>query len=690
MEEERGRNIAGPSARRVESPSMLFLKRASPCTGHPHFLIRMARSQSLLSPEPTTVVHQQVSISHVQLRDLIICPDERGVVNYVQDQCIMEHDISDPSASPTPLASLNYIPNTIASLHIPDTDERLLAAGGQDAEIHLSIHSRRNSSARNVSDPTSQRPSRRLWQYDNVLSGSINNSVLLTSLSLTRSNESSAEPRVAVSNNDCTVKFFDVNVRGTKGVDGPPKRISEVGTLRLDVPVNHSSISPDGRTLLSVGDSPHVYLHGMTGGARITFTPLAQLTLPPFDLPPNAYAVHNGNALPASFCTAFSPDGSKFAVASQEGMVAVWDVRSRKPMKVFTTDRSRLPAGGMGRNGSRSMGTASGWLYEDTWDWTMPAHRAPGWGVRNVKFSSGIDGKELMTFTEHTSLLHVIDATTFEHEEIIRVPTIVGDHPPPTSPRSSVPASPVSTRSSPAPVAAPNHPPSQQQHYARAFASSLQYASGPHLHTHPHGHGHYHHHYHSAAAPPPPPPPALASNDRERDRDRDRRLRVRVRQRGDVLLATVPSPSSSSSTTTPLLARRRSHVDVGHAGAEMDVDAETDDVDPDEMDDAEAETDCLTSRAPSRAPSPPPPLHGRQPQRRPAYAAAAASSPDHYATTTAAEGGALAIQTPAHLDLAGTCFDPTGAWLYVASATGVVEWRVRGGEKRWWSESAWA
>ena len=139
----------------------------------------------------------------------------------------------------TPLVSLNYVPNTIASLPIPDTDERLLAAGGQDAEIHLSIHSRRNPSPRNSSDTASPRPTRRLWQYDNVLSGSINNSVLLTSLSLTRSNESSAEPRVAVSNNDCTVKFFDVNVRGTKGVDGPPKRISEVGTLRLDVPVNH-------------------------------------------------------------------------------------------------------------------------------------------------------------------------------------------------------------------------------------------------------------------------------------------------------------------------------------------------------------------------------------------------------------------------------------------------------------------
>jgi hypothetical protein len=139
----------------------------------------------------------------------------------------------------TPLVTLNYIPNTIASLQIPDTDERLLATGGQDSELHLSIHSRRTSSPRNSSNTASPCPTRRLWQYDNVLSGSINNSVLLTSLSLTRSNESSAEPRVAISNNDCTVKFFDVNVCGAKGVDGPPKRINEVGTLQLDVPVNH-------------------------------------------------------------------------------------------------------------------------------------------------------------------------------------------------------------------------------------------------------------------------------------------------------------------------------------------------------------------------------------------------------------------------------------------------------------------
>ena len=152
------------------------------------------------------------------------------------------------------MVSLNYVPNTIASLNIPDSDERLLAAGGQDAELHLSIHSR-HTPPRDSSDPPSH-PSRRLWQYDGVLSGSINNSVLLTSLSLTRSNESSAEPRVAVSNNDCTVKFFDVNVRGAKGVDGPPKRISEAGTLRLDVPVNHCASSLSAIPPVTAGLEP--------------------------------------------------------------------------------------------------------------------------------------------------------------------------------------------------------------------------------------------------------------------------------------------------------------------------------------------------------------------------------------------------------------------------------------------------
>ena len=80
-------------------------------------------------------------------------------------------------------------------------------------------------------------------------------------------------------------------------------------------------------------------------------------------------------------------------------MVAVWDVRSRKPMKMFTTDRSQAPPGGMARSGNRATGADSGWLYKDSWDWIMPGRRDT-WGVKNVKFNLGIGGKEVMTFAE--------------------------------------------------------------------------------------------------------------------------------------------------------------------------------------------------------------------------------------------------------------------------------------------------
>ena len=128
----------------------------------------------------------------------------------------------------------------------------------------------------------------------------------------------------------------------------------------------------------------------------------------------------------------------------------------------------------------------------------------------------------------------------------------------------------------------------------------------------------------------------------------------------------------------------------------MDVDV---DVDTDDGDEAEVETDCLTSRAPSRAASPPPARpHSRQRRLASVHSGASLDTvgvgreTDADASVAAAVVGAGCgtVTTPAHLDLAGTCFDPRGAWLYVASTAGIVEWGVRGGEKRWWAEAVWA
>ncbi|KAJ7015753.1 hypothetical protein C8F04DRAFT_1284870 [Mycena alexandri] len=293
----------------------------------------MARDPPLLaSPVPTLRSPAKVTIGHVQLRDVIICPRERGIVNYVQERSIVENNLLEPEKPPRTLAELSFLPNTLASLQVPNTDQTLLAAGGQDAEIYLSLL---------TSD------SRSTWQLSTHLEGSINNSILLTSLSLTDSNQNSAEPRMAVSNNDRVVMFFDVPIRSRAPTINP------VGAVRFNVPVNHY--------------------------------------------------------------------GSKYAVASQEGAVAVWDVRSTKPLRVFHTDKSR---------GSSSAGDSTTWLSEDPQEWSLRKSRGPGWSARNVKFG-GRPGRELMLFTEHTSLIHVIDARTFETEEILHMPAFPAPAPPP-------------------------------------------------------------------------------------------------------------------------------------------------------------------------------------------------------------------------------------------------------------------
>jgi hypothetical protein len=157
-------------------------------------------------------------------------------VNYIQGTSIFEQNLSRPG-SKRAIASLPFIPNTLSALCLPDSTTTLVAAGGQDADLHLSLH----SSSPPVSSSSSlhhHRSSRPHWQYQTQLQGSINNSVMLTSLSLTKANVSSVEPRVIVSNNDCSIKFFEVNIRST---DTSPaaSRLKDLGILRFDVPINH-------------------------------------------------------------------------------------------------------------------------------------------------------------------------------------------------------------------------------------------------------------------------------------------------------------------------------------------------------------------------------------------------------------------------------------------------------------------
>ncbi|KAF9260046.1 hypothetical protein L218DRAFT_962987 [Marasmius fiardii PR-910] len=679
----------------------------------------MAKGPSLLSsPKPTAICPSQTHIGHVQLRDLIICPRQRGVVNYVNQQTIVEHDLNAPNSTPQTLIDLHYTPNALSSLPINGSDQILLAAGGQEAEIHLSLHdSKRNT-----------KPS---WRLDDQLHASINNSVVLTSMNLTRSNESSVEPKIVVSNNDCTVKFYDVPLRARN----PHKLDKDVGSLRLNVPVNHSSISPDGMTLLSVGDSSNVFLHRISGGSKLSFTPITTLTMPPPDRSPLSFP---STSLAASFSTAFSNDGMKYAVASQEGVVAIWDVRSTKTLKVFQTDKARVPSEGGPWTG--------GWLSDDPYEWTRGNSKAPGWSVRNVKFGSGGGngiGREIMTFTEHTSFLHVVDARTFETEEIIRIP------PAPSK---------ASSNSSQCQV--PSRTPSQQNLHTSAQSRSRSRALVSRPYQRPLRSNNPRHVAVSATSHlgggnvrhdlTMPPYVVLALEDTFRISPRgssdvsspSNRALWRSRRHdsaterfndGDLGFGDRYIPSSASRDdeedlfVIPPLGDREVEENVrvlfnhhglgrtrafGNRGLTNDRDDSdprdpenaTDDRDRMDVDDRdyemETEWDCISSQVPSRSSTPPPPPSSVSMSGRPngnsstlRWRSWARISREEIQDTSedveGVEGSPVSVDHNKYydLDIAGTCFDPSGSRIYVATTESVSEWTVRGGEKRWWADS---
>ncbi|CAI9283433.1 unnamed protein product [Lactuca saligna] len=97
------------------------------------------------------------------------------------------------------------------------------------------------------------------------------------------------------SNNDCGVREFDMeNFQMTKH-------------LRFPWPVNHTSISPDGKLLIIVGDSPEGMLVDSSSGKTVA-------------------SLHGH--LDFSFASAWNPDGYGFATGNQDKTCRVWDIRN--------------------------------------------------------------------------------------------------------------------------------------------------------------------------------------------------------------------------------------------------------------------------------------------------------------------------------------------------------------------------
>ena len=277
---------------------------------------------------------------------------------------------------------------------------------------------------------------------------------------------------------------------------------------------------------------------------------------------------------------------------------------------------------------------------------------------------------------QHTSLLHLIDARTFETEQIVRIPD-----PTISCLRTSSRLGHRSTRSE-----------SAISNIPTTNATGLPVLDGPFTSDE------------ELDDDGVVVVPRLGSSREEEDVSR------LLRRHG---LRTARTRLRSTRT------RSESHQD-GDGDLEMtDVDEQEDRGDDMEVD--ELDTECLSSAAGSRAASPTsmntytsshtfsspslatptlssgPPYVTRRPRGIRTVNPVSASS----MTTlrVLANAGRVRRQETLSeesqkaedaLDLAGVSFDPTGSHVYVGSSKGIVEYRIKGAEKTWWSSTQWA
>lgn len=97
------------------------------------------------------------------------------------------------------------------------------------------------------------------------------------------------------SNNDCGIRNFDM------------EKFQLSKHFRFPWPVNHTSLSPDGKLLLIVGDNPESMLVDSQNGK--TIAPLS-------------------GHLDYSFASSWNPDGVTFATGNQDKTCRIWDMRN--------------------------------------------------------------------------------------------------------------------------------------------------------------------------------------------------------------------------------------------------------------------------------------------------------------------------------------------------------------------------
>ncbi|KAH8554405.1 WD40-repeat-containing domain protein [Umbelopsis sp. PMI_123] len=274
-----------------------------------------------VKPDPRRHV-QRITIHHWQLRDLLLCPENKKEVVFPYQNNVIQYNMETEKETFL-LKDLTFAPTSITA------NSGYLAVGGQRSELVVrELHGN--------------------WAITTTTGGSINNGVTVA--------ETNGDKRLLVSNNDETIKVFSI----------PSMHL--IDSLCLPTAVNGVTVSPNGRHMVAVGDSNEVFVFNITSSGEYVHT--ASLCA----------------SKDSNFSCSWSHNSDKFAVASQDGTVNVWDMRSTIPLYSL---------------GSKQSPNAKG-------------------AARCVKFSTS-GAVDLLAYTEHVSYVNIVDARNFSTQQVLRI-----------------------------------------------------------------------------------------------------------------------------------------------------------------------------------------------------------------------------------------------------------------------------
>ncbi|KAL7412365.1 WD40-repeat-containing domain protein [Mrakia frigida] len=385
-------------------------------------------SSSLLEPGPPRQLNVPVYIGHNQLKDLIVCPETRGELFFISGKSLSRASFDDAESSPGEAPSVSHLLNFNFSPFSLTYGCSHFALGGSTPDLAVVPYL----------PPSVLRSS---WSYLACKlrpRAQINNSVFLTS-QLQLASGFGGHMFALASNNDGSIKvlgFEDQNRGLDPGMGGKREGVGvgwgkgkikkdwrkvDVGEVQVGVPVNHTSLSPDGRTLLSVGDSNEVHLFSVLYGGE-KYKKLA------------TYKAGDD----AGFSTAWSPDGRKFAVAGQDGLISIWDHRSSKKLASLCTDpptpfyhrpTTSSPFPTTNFQQQHELASSSTSIFATSHTRTSPysnpstssssSNLSP---ARVVKFSPSSSPQELLVYTDDTSNVYVADGRTFDRRISLVIP----------------------------------------------------------------------------------------------------------------------------------------------------------------------------------------------------------------------------------------------------------------------------